>query len=290
MRARNIKPGFFCNEDLVELSTTTRLFFIGLWCFADREGRFEARPTKIKMAIFPAESHDIETMLADLTRTGFLHFYEVNGSKFYQINNFSRHQRPHVRELESKIPSRPDQSTTQAVPEHNLGDAEPALNEECGMRNEECGKMNPPTTTQVVPVRVPDVAGQDQSETDPDIQHARLHYLQGKPGLYRGTVKHPETVAAIQAWRATPGAPKIADAEAERLAYIVLPSEAADNAREIAERVAANEFCRAKMPFAVAMKPKNAGQILAGAFPADLANEPNALPAAALAFIRGGKS
>lgn len=141
MRARNIKPGFFCNEELVELSPVCRLFFIGLWCFADREGRFEARPTKIKMAIFPAESHDIQAMLNDLTRTGFLHFYEVNGSKFYEINNFARHQKPHIREQESNIPPRNEQSTALAVPEHNLGTVEPALNEDCGMRIVDCGKM-----------------------------------------------------------------------------------------------------------------------------------------------------
>ncbi len=41
MRSRNIKPDFFLNEDLAEVSHTSRLLFIGLWCFADRDGRFE---------------------------------------------------------------------------------------------------------------------------------------------------------------------------------------------------------------------------------------------------------
>ena len=52
-RARNIKPGFFKNELLAEMPPETRLLFMGLWCLADREGRFEDRPKKIKMELFP---------------------------------------------------------------------------------------------------------------------------------------------------------------------------------------------------------------------------------------------
>ena len=54
-RARNIKPGFFRNSDLVELPMDARLLFIGLWTLADRMGRLEDRPKQIKMEIFPAE-------------------------------------------------------------------------------------------------------------------------------------------------------------------------------------------------------------------------------------------
>ena len=64
-RARNIKPSFFTNEDLVELSFETRLLFIGLWTLADRAGRLEDRPKRIKMAVFPADSVDVERSLAD---------------------------------------------------------------------------------------------------------------------------------------------------------------------------------------------------------------------------------
>lgn len=163
------------------------------------------------------------------------------------------------------------------------------VQERTGEEKREQDKTITPHPPKGASVRVPDVAGQDQSETDPDIQNARLHYLQGKPNLYRGTIAHAETREAIRAWRATPGAPAITDAEAERLACIVLPAESAANAGEIAERVAANEFCRAKMPFAVAMKPKNAGQILAGAFPADPKPESGLKSAAVLSFINGGK-
>ncbi|WP_461949107.1 hypothetical protein ACOKPE_14565 [Acinetobacter baumannii] len=50
-RSRNIKPSFFMNEDIIELPYEARLLFIGLWTLADREGRLENRPKKIKGAV-----------------------------------------------------------------------------------------------------------------------------------------------------------------------------------------------------------------------------------------------
>ena len=47
-RARNIKPGFFKNEDLAECSPWARLCFAGLWTLADREGRLEDRANVIQ--------------------------------------------------------------------------------------------------------------------------------------------------------------------------------------------------------------------------------------------------
>ena len=62
-RARNIKPSFFTNEDLVELPFEDRLLFIGLWTLADREGRLEDRPKRIKMAVFPADNVDVDAQV-----------------------------------------------------------------------------------------------------------------------------------------------------------------------------------------------------------------------------------
>lgn len=53
-RMRTIKPGFFTDEELVELPFEVRLLFVGLWTLADREGRLTDKPKQIKMAIFPA--------------------------------------------------------------------------------------------------------------------------------------------------------------------------------------------------------------------------------------------
>ena len=103
-RSRNIKPGFFSNEDLVELDFATRLLFAGLWTVADREGRLEDRPKKIKIAVFPADDLDINAMLQALHDRKFIVRYEVNGARYVQITAWSKHQNPHHTEKASEIP------------------------------------------------------------------------------------------------------------------------------------------------------------------------------------------
>lgn len=109
-RARTIKPSFFKNDDLVEIDPLGRLLFIGLWTIADREGRLEDRPKKIKMEILPADSCDVDAFLAALQDAGFITRYEVDGKRYIQINNFSKHQNPHPRETGSEIPPIPAQN------------------------------------------------------------------------------------------------------------------------------------------------------------------------------------
>ena len=104
-RARNIKPAFFRNAELVELSFEARLFFIGLWTAADRDGRLEDRPKQIKMEIFPADSVDCDALLNDLAAIQMIERYEVDGKRFIQVTNFSKHQNPHRDEKPSSIPA-----------------------------------------------------------------------------------------------------------------------------------------------------------------------------------------
>lgn len=103
-RARNIKPGFYTNEDLVECSFAARLLFPGLWMLSDREGRLDDRPKKIKMAIFPADSIDINELLSELEVRGFIKRYEADGKNVISIPNFLDHQNPHGREQDSVLP------------------------------------------------------------------------------------------------------------------------------------------------------------------------------------------
>lgn len=105
-RSRNIKPGFFTNDDLVELDFATRLLFAGLWTVADKAGRLEDRPKKIKIAVFPADDLDIDAMLGVLAERGFITRYEANGAKYIQIDSWTKHQNPHHTEKASVIPPR----------------------------------------------------------------------------------------------------------------------------------------------------------------------------------------
>lgn len=103
-RARNIKPSFFKNEDLADLDSSDRLLFIGLWCLADREGRLEDRPRRIKIELFPGDGYDVEGGLANLAGKGFIHRYEVDGFVVISLPNFLRHQSPHSTEKDSELP------------------------------------------------------------------------------------------------------------------------------------------------------------------------------------------
>lgn len=103
-RARNIKPGFFQNEYLVELDFATRLCFIGLWTEADRDGKLEDRPKRLKMALFPGDNVDMDAMLNDLDRCGFIKRYSVDGIRLIRITKWHLHQSPHHTEKKSVLP------------------------------------------------------------------------------------------------------------------------------------------------------------------------------------------
>ena len=100
MRIRSIKPQFWANETLAELSHRTRLLFIGLWNLADRRGRLEDRPKRIRVEVFPYEVEPVDSNLAQLEAAGFLVRYEREGLNLIQINNFEKHQRITGKEAE----------------------------------------------------------------------------------------------------------------------------------------------------------------------------------------------
>ena len=103
-RARNIKPAFFDNEYLAELPALNRLLFIGLWCLADREGRLEFRPKRIKAQLFPYDNCNTVEMLQALVDSGFITIYSSEGKDYIQIDKWSKHQNPHHKEIASVIP------------------------------------------------------------------------------------------------------------------------------------------------------------------------------------------
>src|SRR5215475_4054471 len=81
-RIRTIKPAFFDNEELAALPSLTRLFFIGLWTVADREGRLEDRPLRLRAQILPYDEADADAMLTQLDRAGFIQRYTVDGNHY----------------------------------------------------------------------------------------------------------------------------------------------------------------------------------------------------------------
>lgn len=104
-RIRSLKYEYFINEDLAQTSSDARLLGLGLTTIADREGRLEDRPLRIKVRLFPYHDVDVDAALNELQRAGFLDRYEVEGRRFIRIVNFLKHQKPHPKEAPSEIPS-----------------------------------------------------------------------------------------------------------------------------------------------------------------------------------------
>lgn len=106
-RIRTIKPEFWTDEKVVELSPLARLLFIGLWNFADDEGRMVFSPTRIKLQILPADSGDISALLGEIRGKGLIVIYAVDGTEYLQVSNFALHQKVDKRTA-SKYPPPPD--------------------------------------------------------------------------------------------------------------------------------------------------------------------------------------
>lgn len=110
-RIRYLKPDFFKDEHLAELPFESRLFFAGLWNFADKAGRLEDRPKRLKVEIFPYDKVDVEKCLDLLSKPKkgstkpFIYRYEVDEENFIQILNWEKHQKPHHTEKDSVIPA-----------------------------------------------------------------------------------------------------------------------------------------------------------------------------------------
>jgi hypothetical protein len=125
-RIRTIKPSFFKNEDLAELPMQARLLFIGLWALADKEGRLEDRPKRIKVELFPYDSVDIDGSLSRLQSAGFIKRYGVGEMKVIQILSFSKHQRITGSEAttESEFPAFEEVFSCEETPRKHFGNTE----------------------------------------------------------------------------------------------------------------------------------------------------------------------
>ncbi len=113
MRIRTIKPEFFLHEELFNAEKETklplRLAFAGLWCAADREGRFKWEPRRLGIQILPYDGADFSRVLDALSTRGFIVRYSSGTGVFGFIPSFAKHQVINNRERESELPD-PSQS------------------------------------------------------------------------------------------------------------------------------------------------------------------------------------
>ena len=108
MRIRSIKPEFFHHEGLFEAELETKLplrvAFAGLWCIADREGRFKWEPRRIGVQVLPYDGVDFSRVLDAFATRAFVLKYRVGDACFGFIPSFLKHQVINNRESQSILP------------------------------------------------------------------------------------------------------------------------------------------------------------------------------------------
>lgn len=114
-RIRTVKPDFWTDEKIVELSAFARLLFIGLWNFADDDGRMVYSPKRIKMQIFPADTLDISELFGELRRESLIAIYTVDNVEYLQVTNFTEHQKIDKRTA-SRLPPPPNPPELPQIP------------------------------------------------------------------------------------------------------------------------------------------------------------------------------
>lgn len=165
-RIRTIKPDFWTDEKIVELSFEARLFFVGSWNFADDNGNLQRSAKKMKMQIFPADAIDCEPLVQSLIDHGLFIEYSVNSEEFIHIKGFKDHQ----------VVNRPSKSN---IPEPKTGDLFARLTEDS--LTEGKGKEG---------------KGRDMSGTPDDVTSV-IDYLNEKAGRnYQAVPANTKLVAA----------------------------------------------------------------------------------------------
>ena len=106
-----------------------RLVFIGLWCEADREGRMEYRPKRLKATLLPYDDAcSMHDLIMELASRGFVRIYKVAGSEYLEVCNFRKHQQPHHKEAASTIPQ-PSQEDSHVHGKHEQSTAQASVNQ-----------------------------------------------------------------------------------------------------------------------------------------------------------------
>ena len=136
-RIRTIKPEAFLDEELWDLTEESGLpifqSFVGLWTQADREGRFEWSPRRLKAAVLPYWEGDFSRVLDALATRGFLVKY-ASGTRVYGlVRTFTEHQVVNNREQQSKIPAPTAEDLENAAKPRGVT-RQPRVDDACGTR------------------------------------------------------------------------------------------------------------------------------------------------------------
>ena len=94
-RIRTIKPDFWSDPDVCALSRDARLLVVGLFSFADDDGRFIASPNAINGYVFPFDELPIAKIrkwLSEAADRDLVYLYRSDGLEYGCMPKWHRHQ------------------------------------------------------------------------------------------------------------------------------------------------------------------------------------------------------
>jgi len=297
MRARNIKPAFFLDDDILELEPLERIFFAGLWCASDGYGRLVNKPKQLKRTILPDDEFDAGRALKRMHEIGIVILYSINGIDLMQIAGFQRHQSPMMNEKNagSQIPC-PTGFTDKYGPKmkdakgkYSIPIPHPIKDEyktsTVPVQNGSCLSRDDVKILGCSDITIPDIKNHDNYDNPkyspetlphqtPAMSENSTHYFEAcrhyqKPNVDKLYLARNETqaktVETIDKWHAA-GLMKIKPGYLAAAKCQVLTEYAYKNADAVIRACKASDFCRNNWPFSRAFKPKNVSQLIVGEY------------------------
>lgn len=121
-RIRSVKPEFWQDEDLADVTRDARLLYIGLWNLADEHGRLRGDPRYVKGQLFPYDDDlfpaDVEELLKSLEGALKVVRYRSDGGQYLFLPNLGKHQRLESDKVPSRLPEPPTVDESSQVSEH----------------------------------------------------------------------------------------------------------------------------------------------------------------------------
>lgn len=166
---RLLKPEFFTDDKIADLTPIQRLFYMGIWTQADKNGVLEDRPKQLKTRILPYDECDAIATVNELVYRGFLIRYKVGERQLLAVRTWKKNQSTHSSEKPSGLPEVSQATDIVALP---LINAE--LTQISAVANAELTAFPVP-----VPVPVPSPSpspniSREKREKVPDQRHAPL--------------------------------------------------------------------------------------------------------------------
>lgn len=194
-RIRSVKPEFWTDEDLADLSRDARLLYIGLWNISDEHGRLRGEPRYIKGQLFPYDDDltrdGVDALVDELAGIGKVIRYQAKGSSYLFLPTLHKHQRLDTAKVPSRLP---------APASENFPDASENFPDQAGSGQDESAQAASPQ------VRAQSENFPDSSQ--PGADESALLYVAGSRLQVAGSRDNPPAPSAADL---TPTAPTFSD-------------------------------------------------------------------------------